>query len=321
MTSEPVDSERLAPDEAFALLGNETRIEILRALGEADGALAFSELFDRVEYDDPSNFNYHLKKLADHFVHETGGGYVLRQAGRRVIEAVLAEALADDAVVERTRVEWPCFLCGAPVEVSYRDDHVGLYCSACGGTRDATSPTADGRSVGSDDVLGYLDLPPAGATDRTPADVLQAASVWTTTAAMALARGVCPRCSAAVECSVRACEDHDATDGRCEACGQRFAVAMHYRCTNCILVERSPFSMYLLDDADLIEFMVAHDVDLFTPNGFHMSALEETVLSTEPFEARFTFTVDGDSLTLTVDDDLSVVDVSRGGAPEPGSSI
>jgi len=41
---------------------------------------------------------------------------------------------------------------------------------------------------------------------------------------------------------------------------------------------------------------------------------EETVVSREPFEARFTFTVDGDAITLTVGDDLSVVDVSEGRA-------
>lgn len=311
MTTGPGESRPLAPDEAFGLLGNETRIDILRALGDADAALAFSELFDRVAYDDPSNFNYHLKKLTDHFVHETAEGYVLRQAGRRVVEAVLAGAQADDAVVERTGVDWPCFRCGAPVEVSYRDEHVGMHCPACGGTRDGTSTTAQGRAVESTDVLGYLDLPPAGVADRAPGEVLQAASVWTTAAALALARDVCPRCSARVDCSVDVCEDHDAGDGRCEACGQRFAVGMHYRCTNCILVEKTPFSMYLLDDADLVAFMVAHDVDMLAPNGFHMAALEETEVSTDPFEAAFTFRADGDSLTLTVDDDLSVVDATR----------
>jgi hypothetical protein len=38
---------------------------------------------------------------------------------------------------------------------------------------------------------------------------------------------------------------------------------------------------------------------------------EEEVYSREPFEARFTFSADGDTLSLTVGDDLQVVDVSR----------
>jgi len=42
------ESSTLSPDDAFRVLGNETRMEILRALGDADGPLPFSELHDRV---------------------------------------------------------------------------------------------------------------------------------------------------------------------------------------------------------------------------------------------------------------------------------
>ena len=51
------DPTRLAPDEAFTIVGNETRIQILQTLGEADEPLVFSELYDRVEYDTTANFN------------------------------------------------------------------------------------------------------------------------------------------------------------------------------------------------------------------------------------------------------------------------
>ena len=57
------ESATLSPDEAFAVLGDETRLQILQTLGEADEPLAFSALFDRIEYDDSSNFGYHLDKL------------------------------------------------------------------------------------------------------------------------------------------------------------------------------------------------------------------------------------------------------------------
>lgn len=39
---------------------------------------------------------------------------------------------------------------------------------------------------------------------------------------------------------------------------------------------------------------------------------EEEVLSTNPFEGRFTFTVDGDRITLTVDEELDVLNVETG---------
>jgi hypothetical protein len=40
---------------------------------------------------------------------------------------------------------------------------------------------------------------------------------------------------------------------------------------------------------------------------------EEDVISVDPFEARFTFTIDGDAITLTVDEDLTVTAVHRTG--------
>ena len=71
----------LSPEEAFSVLGNRARLEILQTLGEADDTLAYSELFARMEYDDSGNFSYHLDKLVGHFVAKTDAGYVLRRPG------------------------------------------------------------------------------------------------------------------------------------------------------------------------------------------------------------------------------------------------
>jgi DNA-binding transcriptional ArsR family regulator len=65
-----------APEEAFAVLGNEIRLEILQRLGEADEPLAYSELFERMDYDDSGNFSYHLDQLVGHFVGRSDGGIV-----------------------------------------------------------------------------------------------------------------------------------------------------------------------------------------------------------------------------------------------------
>jgi hypothetical protein len=73
--------------EAFATLGNETRLSILLALWEAyepfvaTNAVAFSELRERVGMRDSGQFNYHLDKLRGHFVRKTDAGYELRRAG------------------------------------------------------------------------------------------------------------------------------------------------------------------------------------------------------------------------------------------------
>jgi hypothetical protein len=89
------DSERLSPDDAFATLGNETRLGILQTLGRAGEDLSFSVLRDRVGVEDSGQFNYHLEQLVGHFVRKTEDGYQLRRAGRRVVEAVLSGAVTD----------------------------------------------------------------------------------------------------------------------------------------------------------------------------------------------------------------------------------
>lgn len=314
----PDNSTGLSPDETFEILGKKVRLQILQTLGEAGEPLAYSELFDRIEYDDSSNFNYHLGRLESHFIHRTDDGYTLRHTGRRVIEAVLSGAVIESPVVERTPIDWPCFLCGAPIEVSYQEEHLGMYCPSCGGTRGAGSTTGEEWAVQPTDVLGYLDLPPAGINDRTPKEILEAASVWTTTNAMGLSRGICPRCSASLKQSVAVCNDHDNADGRCESCDQRFGITVHHQCTNCIFDRESPFVTSLSANMDLIEFMIEHGIDPLAHNGFHLSSLDERIVSTDPFKAHYRFAADGDVLTLTVNNELSVVDATHSNPTETG---
>ena len=305
------ESETISPEEAFSVLGDETRLQILQTLGEADDPLAFAELFDRVEYDDTANFNYHLKQLNGHFVRKTDEGYALRHAGRRIIEAILSGAVTDPPVIERRPVDTPCPLCGGQMEVSYRKERLSAYCTDCGGTRSESSDTVDGPTGAAGDIIGSVGLPSAGVHGRTPTELLRAAEIWSVAHGQATTRGVCPRCSAPVDRSVHVCENHDATDGRCEACGQRFAVTTAVSCTNCIVSGESAFTSYLLGTTEVMAFLLDHGVDPIRPESFHLREYEETVLSVDPFEARFTFTADNETLTLTVDDDLSVVEVKR----------
>lgn len=312
------DSSTLTPGEAFAVLGDETRLKILQRLGEADGALSFSELFGRVDYETTANFSYHLEKLGGHFVRKTDAGYELQQAGRRVVESILSGAVTEAPVIERKPIEKPCPICGAQIEVRYDQGGLVLYCPSCGGTRDGTSPTANWADSAESDILGHVSLPPAGVRDRSPAGVIEAAEVRTVAEAHALSRGVCPRCSARVTQTVRVCEEHDSSAGHCDRCNQQFGVTIAVSCTNCIFEQESVFSKYLLADPRLMAFMIDHDIDPLCPNGFHLFSLDERIRSVEPFEGEFTFRADGETITLTVNEELVVSDVRRRPVPEPG---
>jgi hypothetical protein len=312
MTSEAdkENSTLLSPDEAFAVLGNETRIQILRVLGRADAPLAFSELYDRVEYDTTANFNYHLDKLEGHFVRRTDEGYALRQPGRRVVQAILSGTVTDDPVVEPTEVDFPCRHCGAPVEVSYSRGEMRLSCTECSGNIDKSGV----RDADEDVEYGNLansSLPPAGVQGRTAADVFRTAATRSHLDALAASSDVCPRCSAPVDHSTSVCDEHDATAGLCDQCDRHYAVLVHFRCTNCIYEEGFPAVMALLNVPELLTFVGEHGLNV-TADGIEWGwDFDEEILSTDPFETRFTFTIDGDSITLTVDDGLNVGRVSR----------
>lgn len=102
--------------DALDVLCNEIRMSILRELAEAEGALAFSELRERVGIRDSGKFNYHLTKLCSYFVRETQGGYELGHAGTRVIAA--ADPRGGDLPTSQTETDGgepeadECRVCG-----------------------------------------------------------------------------------------------------------------------------------------------------------------------------------------------------------------
>jgi hypothetical protein len=60
-------------------------------------------------------------------------------------------------------------------------------------------------------------------------------------------------------------------------------------------------------------FMIEHDIDPTSSEGYSFAVFdaEESVLSTDPLRVRISYSVDNDSLSVTVDEALSVVDVTR----------
>lgn len=106
------------PTDALEVLGNEIRMGILRELAEAEHALTFTELRERVGIRDTGKFNYHLTKLCSYFVRDTESGYELGHAGSRVIAAGDVEPSSESAAADATDDAKPadttetCPVCG-----------------------------------------------------------------------------------------------------------------------------------------------------------------------------------------------------------------
>ena len=304
------DSEQygaLTPDEAFSILGNETRIEILRTLGEADRSLSFTDLRERVGVRQGAQFNYHLDKVVGHFVAKTDDGYALREPGRRVVQSVLSGAVTEDPVLEPTEIDYSCHYCGAPVEVSYSQGRLQLSCTECSGNYDES--TVRRRDVSAN--LSNMSLPPAGVQGRTAADALRTAATTSHLDAIAASNDICPRCSAPLDHSVSVCENHDASDGLCEVCEFRWMVRFRFQCTNCIYDQEFPAVMVLLDVPELLVFVGRHGLNTSSRGIEWGWDYEEEIISLKPFRGRFTLTIENEALVVTVDEDLSMIDIVR----------
>jgi len=314
MTADEGDRSGLSPDEAFGLVADETRLEILRTLSESDGPLSFSTLFERSEYGSSSNFSYHLDKLEGHFISRTEGGYAIRQTGRRIVEAVISGAVTDDPVVERTPIDEPCPLCSAPIEVSYQQERVEMYCSECPGLFDQEdSGEQFAAEFGS---LGHIYLPPAGIQGRTPAEIQYAAEAWSNLELLGFSAGICPRCAGVIEQSVSVCENHDGSEAVCEQCGRRYAALFEVECGACQYASSGIPIICLLAETELLSFVTDHGANPLLPDTHDVAQgaladYDEEVRSVEPVEVALSFRIRDEMLTLVVDESGSVVDATR----------
>lgn len=311
------ETSALPADNAFATVGNETRIQMLQTLGEADGPLSFSELRDRVGIRQGANFNYHLDKLAGHFIRKADDGYALRAAGERVIEAVRSGSVTNPENVPPTAIDHTCPFCEETVLASYYDENLMLLCPGCPGRYELSDLPGLEFSPEEYGYLGRLPLPPAGVQDRSLEEAWRTAWIWANLEFISMSAGVCPRCCGSPGYEVVVCDTHP-EDGFCEDCGSRFAVIGLATCETCKYEVGGQFSLFLMDSCELLAFLTSNGRNPVSPDEetppklttVHGEYAEE-VLSTEPFEARFTFTIADDALTLTVDDNLTIVDATR----------
>lgn len=299
-------SGEISPEQAFALLANDTRLEILRTLWTEETPIPFTRLRERVEYTDSGNFNYHLNQLAAHFVRKTSDGYELRYAGKEVVRAVLSGALTEDTTIESFVVRGPCGICGAPVELKYRHELLTVRCTECDGVRMDTFPRG---------TLGVYELPAVGLRNRSPEEVFPAAFVWFVSSVTSLVEGVCPRCTGKADPSISICRDHTVREGRvCEACESVFSVWAACDCRACGFEQVVPAQTHLIHHPAVVSFYYERGVEInriweLIEQAHYLFEWEAMVLSEDPLELRYTIPFDDDELRVTVDGTLSVVDV------------
>lgn len=157
-----------------------------------------------------------------------------------------------------------------------------------------------------------MTLPRAGVQGRSIEELLRAASTWAHLQILAAAYGVGPLCSAKVENQPIVCENDEPAEGLCPNCERRHAVQNARNCSNCVYEQGDPFVTHLIGNLDLRLFLGEHGIDPIADGPSWGWVYEEEILSVDPFEARFTFTADTDTISLLVNDELTITNVTRG---------
>jgi len=300
-TDERQGTARMPPSDVFSVLGNETRMDIIRALAEASSEgyrpeghsphLTFSELQDAVGVRDSGQFNYHLEQVVGQFVRETGDGYALTFVGVLLYRTVVAGFF--DAVVERDPFETPsdCGDCGWTLEASYHNGILTIACPNCG--REYMS----------------AQFPPSGVQQWDGADLLTAFDQYLRHHLLLLQQDICIWCGGPMPGTVETKTKQDLT-GENDA-----AIYVTRQCQHCNGYMITTPGENVLYHPAVVSFFYERGLDVtgewLWDLPFVVSPTASTLRSKDPCEVAVTVSRDGDERTLVLDEHADVVAVEE----------
>ena len=281
---------RLAPDEAFGLLGDETRFEILRVLNRAEESLSFSELRTRVGADDPGGFNYHLGKLAGQFVRKTEDGYDVSPPGARVVGAVLSGGYTAEFSADPVPVDGNCLHCGGRLEAVFREHGITIDCTGC-----------EWMFTDPEIPAGLMDGMDAAAAPTVVAR-------WLRTLDEAAEVGMCANCHGQLDSTLYLSDDEDAPDW---LDGSGLVGMEFHECGRCGHRYNRSVQLAVLSHPLVAAFHYEHGIDLRETPRWELPWLKEdnaTVESTDPLRIAVPMTLGGETRTFVFDRELDVVE-------------
>jgi DNA-binding transcriptional ArsR family regulator len=303
MAADSDDIDRPDPAELFSVVGNETRVDVLRAFverrrenceramaGEVDdveaweATLSFSELQEAVGVEDSGQFNYHLQQLLGQYVAEHEEGYRLTMNGTTVAGTILSGGYRGIELDEQA-LDADCTVCEADVVAAYQAGAIVVRCE-------------------NEHFLMGQGLPTGAVEGKSTEELLALTARLTRHESELMLSGTCSYCHGPTEFDVgegapwQDCEY--ALQGYCERCGMLFSGAV---------------GNALLGHPAVVAFYDDHGVDprerMPWELGFLRGAENVERVGEDPDRFAVTVSVDDDELVATVDGDGEVVGVER----------
>jgi hypothetical protein len=284
----------IPPHEAFSLLTDPNRLDIIRVIAESTAqTLPFNELYRRSDFDDSGQFNYHLDKLVGPFLQKTADGYELRHAAAIAYRLAVSGFFSDRGEAELTTVDVACVECGADQLVAvYEGDRFWVRCGECE-RRAAVAPFPP-------QALAYYD------PDHTPA----AFDRYTMGTMLRAADNVCPWCGSPLSAALESADEGWP--------GVEWVIRR--ACDHCHGWIYTRLYGLLRFHPAVISFYYERGVDILGSNLWRAEALmsEQVTVDTDAdsWTAVVTLRAEGDTLTLGLADDLSVSTVEVLTTPE-----
>lgn len=275
MTSNAEDAE-----DAFAVLASQLRLRILEALRDTDTGrrYTFTELYEAVDGPNTSQFAYHLDRLVPRYVQQSEEGYVVTDAGRRIVQSVSAGEYSIEPELEPVQVSTHCPGCGETAATATYDGRLAIVsCRSCEG-----------------ELLRY-DLRPAHVADRNSRAALRAADRQMRAEFDSAIDGVCQRCGGSIEVGLETGPNAEPATG-----------VVTCDCAHCGVSYSGPVEMVLLSHPPVVAHYWATDLDTRTAplwevlehlSEFLVEPVDSTevlveVPSGEQFRIRVTDTID-----------------------------
>lgn len=289
----PLDPPTADDEEAFALVGNEIRAEIVRTLGRhefeqnTESVPSFSDLREKSNTDIVSSqFNYHLQKLVDRYVEKTGDGYRLRPEGKNLYRTIRAGTFTRRDSLAPIELRQSCYYCDSELELAYDDGMFTIQCHGC-------------------ETLYDLILAPPSAL-RTDDRVQSRVVRYNYHLRQAFARGVCPTCMNALTTEFVDPADTGFTDV------VERELYVYRACAYCGNHSYLSLGSVFLHHPAVIGFCYDRGLDVMeTPRwelAFAATDRSVTVRSTDPMELSLTITAGDESLELIIDEELAIRD-------------